>query len=333
MGKYNNDALNELCSKFNLLEYVEENYEVKKISKKYFIHCPLHVDHTPSLCINENENTFHCFSCGTHGSPIDWFRRVEKLSFNDAIIKLQKLTGSEIENLKICESLALYKKIKRTKEKRIVSEFQHSKIDYLFYDKYSKEFPEEWVQEGISTEVLKAYDIRIDNDANRIVYPIFDNCGNLIGCKGRTRFKNYKELDIPKYMNYYKIGRGDFFVGLKENKESILSNGFVIIFEGIKSGLKYTTYTGKTNWISAETSVLNEYQVRILISLGIKDIIIAFDKDVDFDKIVECTNILKRFANVYVVKDNNELLGEKDSPIDKGIDVFNTLLLNKIKLE
>lgn len=333
MDKYDNDALKELCSKFNLFEYVSQNYEVKKISGRYYINCPLHTDKTPSLVINEEENSFHCFSCGAHGSPIDWFKRIEKLSFNDSIIKLQKLTGSEVKNLKICQSLALFKNIKKTKEKPKMELVNHAILPYSFYDKFSKIIPEEWVKEGMSPEVLKAYDIRVDEETNRIIYPIYDNNENLIGCKGRTRFENFKELGIAKYMNYRKVDKWDFFVGLKENKASILAESSVIIFEGIKSGLKLTTYTGKTNWISAETSVLNEYQIKILISLGIKDVTIAFDSDVEFEKINKCTEILKRFTNVYVIRNEDNLLGEKESPIDRGIEIFNKLYLDRIKLD
>lgn len=326
MNKYNNDALSELCSKFNLFEYVEQNYEVKKMAGRYYINCPLHSDKTPSLCFDTENNKFHCFSCGVHGSPIDWFRKVEQKSFNESINIIQKYIGEDVSNLKICETLALYKSIKHIKSKKEVQPIEHEIIPYSAYDKFSKEPPAEWVEENMSPEVLREYDVRIDNSYNRIVYPIYDNQDHLIGYKGRTRFKDYKALGITKYMNYKKVGKWDFFVGMNTNRLYILEANSVVIFEGIKSGMKYTTYTGKRNWLSAETSVLNEDQVNILIQLRIKTIIIAFDSDVDIEKIKKCTSKLKRFANVFVMKNYHNLLGEKESPIDRGIEVYNTLL-------
>ena len=331
MSKYDNEALHELCSKFDLLEYVEQNYEVKKISGRYYTHCPLHSDLTPSLCINP-DNTFHCFSCKEHGSPIDWFKKIEKKSWNESLDIIQKYVGEEVLNLKICETLALYKNIKKMKEKKEKKEVKREILPFSFYDKFSKDIPEEWVKEGISPQVMKEYDIRIDHESNRIVYPIYDNENHLIGCKGRTRFKNFKELGIPKYMNYKSVFKWDFFVGMANNIDDILSSNSVIIFEGIKSGLKLTTYTGKRNWLSAETSYVNDDQVNILIKMGVKDITIAFDSDVEIEQVKKCTDILKRFSNVYVIINHNNILGEKESPIDRGIGVFNDLFRTRIKM-
>ena len=77
----------------------------------------------------------------------------------------------------------------------------------------------------------------------------------------------------------------------------------------------------------------------ILIKLGVKNVVIAYDNDVSISKIKECTEKLRRFTNVFVVTDRkfvkNRLLGsseEKLSPCDKGREVWETLYNEKRRL-
>jgi len=206
-------------------------------------------------------------------------------------------------------------------------------------DKYLDETPEEWVSEGIESSVMKKYNVRIDDKYNRIVYPVYDSNFNLIGFKGRTRYKNYKQMKVKKYQNYQKIGSTDFFVGMKENIVSIKERNEVIIFEGIKSGMKVEGW-GYDYWLSSETGWLNNEQVIILIQLGIKNITIAYDNDVELSKIQDCTEKLRRFTNVFVVLDRNStkrrLLGSKEdkvSPCDKGREIWEILYSERVKLQ
>ena len=123
---------------------------------------------------------------------------------------------------------------------------------------------------------------------------------------------------------------------MKENRETIESAGSVIIFEGIKSGLKISSWGLPNNWLSAETSRLNEAQIKILIEMHIREVTIAFDRDVNINEIKKCTAILRRFTNLYVVRDrynrNRLLQGDKDSPVDAGLNVWKTLYGERIRV-
>ena len=187
------------------------------------------------------------------------------------------------------------------------------------------------MSEGIDPQVMKRFNIRVDKSANRIVYPVYDNDRRFIGVKGRTRFRNFKCLKIQKYMNYNKIETTDFFSGMKENWESIQKTKSIIIFEGLKSEMQASGW-GFTNTVAAETSILNEKQVALLIKMGIKEVTIAFDVGVEFNKIRECTKLLRRFCKVYVVKDTHKLLEDKDAPVDKGEEVWRRLYAERKRL-
>ena len=194
--------------------------------------------------------------------------------------------------------------------------------------------PTEWLDEGIEQEVLEKYQVKVDEASNRIVYPVWDNEDNLIGFKGRTRYKNYKEMKIQKYMNYNKIGTTNFFVGMHENRQDIIKAGEAIIFEGIKSGMKVEGW-GYKNWLASETAALNKDQVVILIQLGISDVVIAWDNDITLKKVRASVRELKQFVNVYMIQDRTGMLGspeDKVSPPDKGRDVWEELYKNKVRI-
>lgn len=336
---YDNDALQELCSQIDLLEYASRSMEFKKVNNdSWSAHCTKHIDKTASLFITPTKQLFYCHSCHVGGNIINWMMEFEGLKFNEAIDRVANMVGKDIKKLKTCEALAYYKKVFRSLDcndiKKVTVEREILPLDRI--NDFSEGVPLEWIDEGISDNAIRKYEIRIDEKSNRIVYPVYDNNLNLIGFKGRTRFKNYKEMRLQKYMNYTRIGTTDFFMGMKQNRESIIRNGKVIIFEGLKSVMKADDY-GYDYCLAAETSCLNEEQVKILIQLGVKDVFIGFDSDVEFSDINTNKNIkkLKRFCNVYVIRDKQRLLGNKKdkmAPVDKGKEIFKTLLEQAVRL-
>ena len=337
MLKYDNDAIIELCSKIDLLEYASQSMDFNKKSDDYFTNCPKHTDLTPSLSISPNKNFFYCFSCGRSGNIINWLMEYEDLTFPQALEKVIKLSGTDISklNLKQPDALLLFKKIK----KFIEEEYYHKEVirdilDKSILDEYVIENPQEWLKEGINPLIMRKYNIRIDNKANRIVYPVYDKDFNLIGIKGRTRYKDYKERNLMKYQNYYKIGTTDFFTGMKENIDVIKKKNEIIIFEGIKSGMKAENW-GYDNWVASETSHLNDEQIQILLEMRLKNIIIAYDSDIELQKIKDCTKMLRKLTNVFVVYDKKGLLGKKAdkmSPVDLGKEIWEKLFDERMKI-
>ena len=326
-----NDQLKEMCDKVDLFDYVSQQLEPKKKQGiNWFFTCPNHVDKTPSLSVNTQKNYFYCFSCGVGGNILSWMMKMEHLTFNQAVEKLGRLTGTELKNLKQCETMKVFKKM-RSCSSQTTEPLNRVYMMPESYDEYSVDYPQEWIDEGITKDAMRKFNIRVDNISNRIVYPVYDSAGKYICPKGRTRFKAYKEMGLSKYINYGKIGTTDFFVGMKENRDEILATKKIIIFEGIKSVLKAYGW-GYKNCVAAETSALNEEQIKLLISLGVKDVTIAFDSDVDVAKINKAVYMLRRFAKVYIIKDTHQLLGEKEAPVDRGKEVFEQLLNERVQL-
>ena len=336
MSSIDHEVLNELCEKIDLLEYAEQTMEFRRRGDKYFASCPKHSDSDPSLCISSDKNLYYCFSCHRGGNILNWMMDYENLSFQQAVDKVCKITGEDIKHVTICESLKYFKELKKLAEEQITQPIERQILPETYLDRFAQEIPQEWVDEGISADAMKMYGVCIDKVSNRICYPMYDDDDNLISVKGRTRFKNFKDLKIQKYQSYQKIKTTNLFVGMKQNRQAIKQAGSVIIFEGIKSGLKLCSWGLGSCWLAAETSRLNKAQIEILLKLHISEIIIAFDRDVNLQDIKENTELLRRFTNVYVVRDrynkNRLLPGDKDSPVDAGKDVWLQLLSEKRRL-
>ena len=335
MLRYNQEQLNAMAEQIDIVDYISQTEDVVKKGNNYFCHCPFHNERTPSLCIYPDSNKWYCFGCGAGSSIYDWMIKHDGLTFPEAVEKVANLTNSNLEEVIESESMAFLKNVKKMKESKNITPSPRKildwKLDYL--DKYSDELPEEWLNEDMTSEALKTYNIRIDHNANRIVYPVMDSDGNFIGVKGRTRFENYKELGLAKYMNYHKIGTIDYFQGFEQALPYIKKQKSVIIFEGIKSCIKAYGW-GIHNTVASETAAISDGQLQLLIKSSIPEVIIAWDSDQKFASIVNDSKIkmLKNFTTVSVITDVRKRLGEKEAPVDKGEEIFRELLRERRRI-
>ena len=331
---YDPTFIEELIKSVDLLGYAETKYEFKQRGKEYFTHCPFHIDKTPSLAINPEKGTFYCHSCGAGGTIIQWIQKTEELDYNDAVCKAAELIG--LEPQKACQSSTVKLNRSLSRQKQGNEPEQHRILDYSEYEKFSKIVPAEWVDEGIPVDTMELFDIRIDTESNRIVYPVRDISGNLINIKGRTRNPEYKKLGVPKYINYYSVGTMDYLQSLDITIPYVRERNELIIFEGIKSVMKAFSF-GTRNSASAEKHSLTDEQVKSIIKLGF-DVVLAYDSDIDVfhDKtIMDNIKLLRRFTNVYVIEDKNEMLGgaeAKNSPVDCGESIWRQLYDSKRKV-
>ena len=195
---------------------------------------------------------------------------------------------------------------------------------------YSKEPIKLWLDEGISQEVMDRYNVRYDRTKDAICFPIYDTCGNMINVKGRNVMPLWKELGMSKYFYYFKLGTLNYFWALNFKIDIIKACREVIIFEGEKSVMKMDGW-GIENSVALCNGALTDEQLVLLIKLGV-NVVFALDKDKDPTK---DNNIKKltRYCMVEYIKDTQNLLGEKDSPCDKGLEVWQTLYKERRRLK
>ena len=207
---------------------------------------------------------------------------------------------------------------------------------------------EPWIKEGITKEVMEHCNICFDPKNCGIVIPHYDINNKLIGIRERTLVKEeeYKGKYRPAYIGrqLYNHPLSFNLYNLNNSKENIKMMKKAFIFEGEKSCLLYASYFGTDNDISVACcgSSLIAYQVKLLLDLGVEEIIIGFDKQFQEFNDEEHKKLVKNLKNIYkkygmYVKisymfDKWDLLGYKDSPIDKGKDTFLELFKRRVTI-
>lgn len=178
-----------------------------------------------------------------------------------------------------------------------------------------------WYKEGISLRTQEFYDIGFDFQTHRTTIPIRNENGELVGVKGRL----VKEEDVndfnPKYKYVYKCNISQEWFNMYVAKTEIMRSKKVYIFESEKSVMKLHT-NGIRNALAISSSDISEVQVSMIKNLGLDiDIVLCYDKD-KLPKEVKKQAVKFTNRDVYAIVDVNNMLAEKDSPIDKGIEVW-----------
>lgn len=186
-----------------------------------------------------------------------------------------------------------------------------------------------WLQEGLSIRTQKYFQIGIDVQSERITFPIHNKNGELIGVKGRYCGNNKEIEDKYKYLYLVPCNKSIEFFNFHRALPYIRAKKEVIIVEGGKTTM-YLYQWSYPNSISIEGDSLSDMQVRLLKGLGL-DIkyIFAFDKDKDTNHVkTEASKLKGRM--IFGIIDVENKLEDKDSPTDKGKDVWDYLYSNNL---
>lgn len=333
MKEYSDELIEEIKDSIDIADFIGEYVELNKKGKEYIGKCPFHDERTGSFTVTPRKGMYYCFGCKKGGDVISFCQDYLNMSYEEAISYLAGIAGISATKTVISSTVKYLKK--STKKKKQIMPEKHEILDKSILDGFERRRINKWIDEGIPQELMEKYGVMYDRRANRIVYPVYDNDGNLINIKGRTLYDNYKDLNIPKYMNYYPVGDMDYLQAFCFKKDIILEQKEIILFESLKSVMKLDSF-GQYNSVSSETSELNMFQAKTIIQLHC-NVVIAYDNDVTLEKLMEKEPIkmLCRFTNVHAVIDKKGLLGEikdKNAPVDKGKRVWDELYKTKIKL-
>lgn len=253
-------------------------------------------------------------------------------------------TGKEIINKtqveKDLESMARMLEEEDKKNQFIIDSKKFNVYNPNYVNRYQFYLPIEWESEDITLETLKVFNIRYDFNKDNVIIPYYHHeNGNLVGVRcrllNREAAEKYgKYLPMKIESTYLTHPIGDFLFGLYQNRENIRRTKKAVIFEGEKSVLK-SENLGRENNISVAVSgyKISPEQVILLKELGVEQILLAFDKQYksqyEFDlyrkKMLGLKEYLSFFFHVQIVVDEKGMLGYKESPIDRGIEVFNRL--------
>ena len=298
------------------------------------------------LYFYKNTKLFNCYTeCGVmsifkfmkhyyeeRGIEYDWVSDIYNV-----ILDCSNFTPGEGFEARRYESLQ--SKFGRVKRETVLPEYNEGALGT-----FVKHHPPEWIRDGISPAAMDKFGICYSISQNKIIIPHRDANGRLVGIRGRA-LNEWEVENIGKYMpvrleqTWYKHPLSMNLYGLYENKENIKKTGIVYVFESEKSVLQFESFNMPNCAVAVCGSQFNKYQLNILMKeCSPKEIVICFDNeekpgdDKYFEKLWSICQKYKQYANFSFVYDRLGLLGEKDSPSDRGEEVFTKLLEKRTRV-
>ena len=257
------------------LEEIARTYvDLKRRGRTYVCNCPFHSEKTPSFTVFPDTQSFYCFGCGAGGDVITFIQQIENLDFMDAVKLLAQNSGLTVPEqgadekqsrmrkriLAVNRAAAnFYYRMLTGSDKRGLQYFIQRHLTTTTIKKYGLGFaPETWdalsrylLQQGFTEEELLLADVSrrsrrgtlIDTFRNRVIFPIVDLRGNVIGFGGRVL-----DDSQPKYLNtaqtpVFDKGKNLFSLQFAKNSVTttlILAEGYMDVIAVHQAGFENT---------------------------------------------------------------------------------------------
>ena len=270
--------IQELLGRVDIVEIVDRHVKLKRAGANYVACCPFHSEKTPSFTVSPTKQFYHCFGCGAHGTAVGFLMEHGGLGFPEAVKELARMVGVTVPEVRT-ETERRRAEVGETLHEVLLRAANHYRaqlkeaalaIEYLkkrgLSGEIAKRFgigyaPDEWQglaaafadYEGRSLAdagLVKASDDgrRYDVFRNRIMFPIVDIRGNVIGFGGRIIGEGE-----PKYLNSPETAvfeKGRELYGLYQARRAIRDAGRVLVVEGYmdvvvlaQAGVEYAVAT------------------------------------------------------------------------------------------
>ena len=296
--------IQELLSRVDIVDVVERYLPLKKAGANYQACCPFHSEKTPSFTVSPSKQFYHCFGCGAHGSAIGFVMQYAGLGFVDAVEELARSAGMQVPQVSERIHAARAQKAPLTELMARAMAFYREQlkastkaIDYLKGRGVSGEIaarfglgyaPDEWqglervfpdykdaalVECGLLIENEQGR--RYDRFRDRIMFPILDQRGNVIGFGGRVLGDGE-----PKYLNSPEtplFEKGRELYGLPQARKAIRDDDTVIVVEGYMDVVGLAQL-GVENVVATLGTAATGANVQKLVKLADR-VVFCFDRD------------------------------------------------------
>lgn len=208
--------------------------------------------------------------------------------------------------------------------------------DESILDDYLKVPNVRFQHDHILLETQMEFGISYDVNTDRIVIPIRDQHGSLMGVKGRRNYET-DNGDDPKYLYLVPCQMSKTLFGYSTNYSSMYGDT-VMIFESEKSVLQCASY-GYHNAVALGSNSLSEYQAKMILSLNPQKVIFMLDSDLPLDNTKRNIDMLRSVATMrdlqisYFDWEECLELPAKASASDEGKEVLEYILEENIKDE
>ncbi len=297
------NSIEQIKNRIDIIDVVGEYVKLKKRGANYLGNCPFHNEKTPSFTVSPSKEIYKCFGCGKSGNTITFLMEHDKLSYVEALRWLAKRFNIEIEET---EQSPEQKHQQQLGESLYIINSFASKFleDKLWNSDDGKNIALSYLKErGFRDEVIKKFQIGynptskneltntlianqfnkdllpksglvvvrnetefVDNYRGRIIFPIHNNIGKIIGFGARvigSADKAPKYINTPENEIYVKskVLYGAYFAkqAIDKANECLLVEGYTDVVSLHQAGIENVVASGGTSLTIDQLRLIKKY--------------------------------------------------------------------------
>ncbi|MCX6740027.1 MAG: DNA primase [Candidatus Parcubacteria bacterium] len=305
-----NSQVDEIKSKLDIVDIISEYIQLKQAGTNWKAPCPFHNEKTPSFMVSRDKQIFHCFGCGEGGDAFTFVQKIENIEFPEALRLLADKAGVKLKKV---DQTMVSQKTKLMDILKLTAEFFHKVLlsskegiiarNYIAKRKLNPETvsdfkigyaPDSWDillnllrKKGFKDNDIFLAGLEVKNDRGqlydrfrqRLMFPISDHNGNIVGFTGRILDESRenqggKYVNTPQTMIYNK---SLVVFGLDKAKSEIRKKDLAVVVEGNMDVIA-SHQAGVTNVIASSGTALTQEQLKIL-QRYTNNIALCFDAD------------------------------------------------------
>ena len=319
------DTIDRVKERADIVDVISEKVVLRKRGKDFLGLCPFHEEKSPSFTVSPSKQMYYCFGCQAGGNAIKFLMEVDKRPFADVVLDLARRYQVSVQTLEpeqqqewqrgvalrdqLYEILAIaagfyqhalrqsqgqqaleYLKTQRHLSEETIQQFQLGYAPVGWETLYSylveqKSYSVQLVEKAGLIKHRKTGDGYIDQFRDRLIIPIRDTQGRVIGFGGRTLAD-----EQPKYLNSPEtelFNKGKTLFALDKAKDAISKQDRAVVVEGYFDAIALHQ-SGITNAVASLGTALSLDQIRQLLRYTeSKQIVLNFDADAAGTKAAE----------------------------------------------
>lgn len=305
MPMISESKINEIRESADIVDIIKNYIPLELKGKNYFGVCPFHQDHSPSMSVSKEKQMYKCFSCGAAGNVFTFVSNYENITFIEAVVKVAGILGISVGDYTTTKpkekyereynamdlALKFYQNTLRTKDggaareyllKRGLNEEMQKVFDIGLSTTSDKLYPF-LKQKGMDEKFILDLGLITQEEGSikdtfkdRILFPIHDAKGHVVGFTGRVYKGDYK----PKYLNSKEnhiFKKGNILFNYHRARDAIRTTKEVVIVEGNMDAIRMYV-SGIKNTIALMGVSLTKEQIDLIRNLH-ATVILMLDND------------------------------------------------------
>lgn len=298
---YDDNIIRDIQSRLDIVDLIAESVDLKRKGNRYWGLCPFHQEKTPSFSVNQDKQMYYCFGCHAGGDIFSYVIKKEGFEFKEAVNYLAQKAGIQLPKANRRETDRRRKVIQVN---QVTAQFYRQMLNgaqgrearaYMKKRGIKEDIaamfnlgfaPNSWnalgdylLKQGFAHQDIAAAGVIKRNEErnsyydllrNRLVFPIFNHYGEIIGFGGRVmddslpKYLNSPETEIfSKRKNLYGLYFARDFI--RQNNEAILVEGYMDCLKLHQAGINNAVSSLGTAFTVEQAHLLHRYTEKILV--------------------------------------------------------------------